>query len=85
MTKEYTYFREAEYLRTADLSLASAIYLSEPLAAIDKQDPRRAEFIFKRSSELDQLVERFWRGELRVDPRRHFAAIREIKARLYSR
>lgn len=83
MTQEHEYLDENDYLRTADLSLASAIYMFEPLVAIDRQDSRRATFIFKRSQELDDLVEQFWRGDLKADLRQHFAAIREIKARLY--
>lgn len=76
---------ENDILRTGDLSLAATVYLFEPLAGIDKQNPRRAEFLFERSQELNDLVEQFWRGELKVDPRAYFAALREIKARLYDR
>jgi len=71
--------------RSADLALCAMIFLYKPLAGIDKQNPRRAEFLFERSQELNDLVERFWRRELKVDPRAYFDALRSIKARLYDR
>ena len=77
--------REEDFFSTADLSLASAIFLFHPLEAVDSQNPRRAEFLFKRSQELDELIEKYWRGELRIDPRAYFDALRSIKARLYDR
>jgi hypothetical protein len=33
---------------------------------------------------LDGLIELYWRGELKIEPRSYFSALREIKARLYS-
>lgn len=85
MTMKPVVLKENDILRTGDLSLAATVYLFEPLAGIDKQDSRRAEFLFERSQELNDLVERFWRGELKVDPRLYFDALRAIKARLYDR
>ncbi|HAU66729.1 TPA: hypothetical protein DCW61_05265 [Candidatus Uhrbacteria bacterium] len=78
------YLEESNYWRSNDLSLCAAILLGRPLEAIDKTDRRKAEFIFRRDDELDGFIERFWRGEVQVEPRRYFNALREIKARLYS-
>lgn len=74
---------EHQLYKTADLALASAVYLSFPLEAIDHQDSRKSLFVFKRNNKLDELIERFWRGELRIEPSAYFGAIRSIKARLY--
>ncbi len=74
---------EKDYYQTADLALASVIFLFWPLKAINKQNPRKAQFLFKRSEELDRTVEQFWRGELKVEPQAYFNALRIIKARLY--
>ncbi len=76
---------EGDFLRTADLSLAAAILLFHPLEGIDRKDDRRSDFIFKRTSELDGLIERYWRREMRIDPKAYFDALRAIKARLYDR
>jgi len=77
--------KEEDFFRTVDLSLASTIFMFYPLEDVDKQNPRRAEFMFKRTQELDELIENFWRGELKIDPRAYFDALRAIKARLYDR
>lgn len=74
---------EKDFYRTADLALATAISLFYSLEAIDRQNPRKAQFLFKRNIELDELIESYWRGELKVEPQAYFNALRIIKARLY--
>ncbi|OGL82257.1 hypothetical protein A3I41_05475 [Candidatus Uhrbacteria bacterium RIFCSPLOWO2_02_FULL_48_18] len=75
---------ETSFYKTGDLNLATTIFLFRPLEAIDKtSDPRKKSFIFSRDSELDELIEQFWRDEIRVSPRAYFSALREIKVRLY--
>ena len=85
MTMRNRILKEEDFFRTVDLSLASTIFMFYPLEDVDKQNPRRAEFMFKRTQELDELIENFWRGELKIDPRAYFDALRAIKARLYDR
>ena len=75
--------KENDFYKTADLALATAIYLFYPLEAIDRQNPRKAQFLFKQDSQLDELVESYWRGELKVAPQEYFNALRVIKAWLY--
>jgi len=75
---------EKEIYKTADLALAAAIFLFYPLEAINKPaDSRKAYFLFKRGDGLDELIESYWRGELKVTPQVYFNALRIIKARLY--
>lgn len=75
--------KEKDFYRTADLALATAIYLFYPLEAIDRQNPRKSQFLFKKEEGLDELIENYWRGELKVAPQEYFNALRVIKARLY--
>lgn len=75
--------KENDFYQTADLALAAVVFLFYPLEAIDKQNPRKAQFLFKRDTELDELIEKYWRGELKVEPQAYFNALRVIKARLY--
>lgn len=75
--------KENDFYRTADLALATTVFLFYPLEAIDKQNPRKAQFLFKRNSQLDELIESYWRGELKVEPQAYFNTLRVIKARLY--
>lgn len=69
--------------RTADLGLSALISLNVPLDAIDRTDPRRAQFLFVRTDELDQIVAAYYRRELTVEPQEYFAGIKAMKARLY--
>ncbi len=74
-----------DYYSTSDLALASAIALYYPLEAVDRtQDPYKAQFLFKKESQLDQLIESYWRGELRIEPQAYFNQLKAIKARLYA-
>lgn len=76
--------RPNDYYRTADLALSTALSLWYPLESVDKlANSRKAEFVFRRDDQLDQLVEAYWRGDLQVEPQRYFAQLRAIKARLY--
>jgi len=77
------FLKEGGFYRTSDLALATVISLFYPIEAIDKQDTRRAYFIFKREEGLDELIEKYWRGELRVEPKMFFNQIRVLKVRLY--
>jgi hypothetical protein len=73
---------EKDFFQTADLALATAISLSYPLEAINR-DERKAQFIFKRTAKFDDLIASYWRRELRVDPQSYYDAMRAIKGRLY--
>lgn len=72
-----------DFYKTSDLALTTAISLYYPLEAIDRQNPTKAEFIFKRDESLDKLIEGYWRGELMVNPQTYFNQLKIIKARLY--
>ncbi len=74
---------ENDLVKTQDLALATALSLFYPLEAIDRENPRKAQFIFKRDAKLDELITGYWRGELKVEPAAYFNAMRIIKGRLY--
>lgn len=70
--------------KTSDLSLATALSLYCSITDIAKQNPRKAEFIFERNPELDDLLNRYWKKELLVEPRTYFDQLKSLKARLYA-
>jgi len=73
-----------EYYKTSDLALAAAISIWYPLDAIDKtENPHKAAFLFRRDEQLDNFVESYWRGELKVNPQMYFNTLKNLKARLY--
>jgi hypothetical protein len=69
--------------QTSDLACAAALSLFLPLHDVDKQDPRRAYFMFERTDELEGIVAEFQRRELQVEPRAYFDQIKALKTRLY--
>lgn len=73
-----------DFYRTADLGLIVVISLSYPIELIDRQNPKKAEFLFETSNELIALVESYWRGELLIEPQKYFNQLKIIKTRLYS-
>ena len=75
---------EANYYYTSDLALATAISLWYPIDAIDRQNPRKASFLFKRNAKLNELLEAYWKRELKIEPKEYFNQLKAIKARLYS-
>lgn len=75
--------KQENFYHTSDLALATAISLFYPLEAVDKTNPRKAQFLFRRDENLDGLVEEYWRGALKVEPQQFFNQLRIVKARLY--
>ena len=72
-----------DYYSTSDFALAATISLWHPIDAIDKSNPRKSQFIFKRDDGLDKLIGAFWKNELKVNPLAYFNQLKAIKARLY--
>ncbi len=72
-----------EYYESSDLALVTTLSLFYPIETIDRQNPHKALFLFKRNAELDQLIETYWKGELKVNPATYFQQLKIIKARLY--
>ena len=73
-----------DFYSTSDLALTTAISLWYPIDATDRQNPRKATFLFKRDEKFDELLEVYWKRELKVEPQAYFNQLKAIKARLYS-
>lgn len=70
---------------TFDLGLASALAtLGYELWEIDKTNPRKAQFIFKRDKDIDKAVNDYWNNNLPVNARSIVDNQKMIKNRLYS-
>ncbi len=69
----------------ADLGLTTVLSLHFPIISINRQpNTRKAFFSFEQTKELSDLIQTYWRGELRIEPKTYFDQLRTIKARLYS-
>lgn len=70
--------------KTSDMALATTLSLNYPIFSIDKSNPSRSEFCFEKCSDIYDFVNRYWNGELRVEPQKFFTQLKVIKTRLYS-
>lgn len=68
---------------TNDLGISTAISLFYPIWGIDKSNPQKAEFLFKREEGLDELIQNYWSNSLKVSPLAYFQQLKVIKSRLY--
>lgn len=84
MNMKKDYFKETDFYRTSDLPLATVLSLYYPLEAVDRTNSRRAFFIFKRTEELDKLIKKYYRRELKVEPATFFERLSFLKSRLYA-
>ena len=68
---------------SSDLGCVTAISLFYQIWSIDKSNPQKAEFQFRRESGLDELVQSYWSNTLQVSPLAYFQQLKIIKSRLY--
>lgn len=74
-----------EYYQSADLGLATALCCKGyNLYTLDKQDPRKVSFIFKRSFGIEEDADAYWSKDLEIKARDYFDTLRTLKNRIYS-
>ncbi len=70
---------------TSDFQLAASLaYQGFILIDVDRTDPRRAQFCFKREEGLDKALEMFWQRQMQVEPRAYSMQQKMLKAQIYS-
>lgn len=74
----------SNYYETSDLGLAAALLTyGSVLVRVNKENPKRAIFIFATSRELNDLVEAFRAGSLSVSALSYFENTKRLKSRIY--
>jgi hypothetical protein len=74
-----------DYFQTSDLGLATALCCRDyELSTLDKQDPRKVSFIFKREVGIEEDADAYWSNELETKARTYFDNLRTLKNRIYS-
>lgn len=81
MSKETT---NQQFYKSADLGLVTTLSLHFPVRTIDRSNPRKVLFVFDLTVELNDFVDRYWRGEIAVEPQTFTNQIKNIKTRIYS-
>jgi hypothetical protein len=69
----------------SDLGVASYLLTGgKTLLRLDRANPRRIQFVFKRTQEIERDVEQYWNGAARVAPLALQLCQKALKARIYS-
>jgi hypothetical protein len=72
------------FFKTSDLALATALsVLGVAIQAMQQTDSERMNFIFTKSEKVQDIVNRFWRGELLIEPQAYFNQLKVLKTRIY--
>lgn len=70
---------------TYDLGVSAALMCKDfELLALDKTNPRKALFIFRRADQIDEYADLYFSDRLEVKARSFFDAVKALKNRLYS-
>jgi hypothetical protein len=75
-----------KHYKTSNFYLATFLFCrDQELVDIEKENPKRAEFVFNDSPEREDLVRVFDYGkEALVDARQYASALKELKNKIYS-
>ncbi|HUD03117.1 MAG TPA: DUF5659 domain-containing protein [Candidatus Paceibacterota bacterium] len=70
---------------TFDLGVSAALLcIGFELQAVDRADPRKALFVFKREDGIEDFANQYFTDQLEVKARSFFDALKALKNRLYS-
>lgn len=73
-----------EFYSTYDLGVCSVLVSSGfELVSLDRTDPRKIKFIFRKNPKIKELIEDYWTDRLEVRARTFFDNIRAIKNRIH--
>jgi hypothetical protein len=74
-----------EQFITFDIGLAAALVtLGYTLFDVDKTNPKKSQFIFKRDEQIDKMVNKYWDNTLTLHARSLVDNLKMLKNRLYS-
>lgn len=76
---------QLEEYQTYDLGSAAAlITVGFELVTLEKSNPRKAQFIFRKEIGIEKVVDDYWADRLKVKARAFFDNQKMLKNRLYS-
>lgn len=72
-------------IKNSDFLICSVLlYFDHILEGISRSNTSRCIFVIKRRDDTDEILDKFYRGLLLVEPKRFQAIQKEIKSRLYN-
>lgn len=74
-----------DYYFTYDLGCSSALISAGfELVSLDKANPRKVQFIFRREVGIEKVVDEYWADRLELKARTFFDNTKMLKNRIYS-
>lgn len=70
--------------KTYDLALVTTLSLFFPIESVEGTNTQRVLFVFRQTNKLNEMVESYWRRDIRVEPQQFFSQLKIIKTRIYS-
>ncbi len=75
----------SQHLYTFDLGAAASLTTAGfELVSLDKSNPKKVQFIFRREIGIEKVVDNYWADRLEVKARTFFDNIKMLKNRIYS-
>ena len=76
---------QTNYFYTFDLGCSAALISAGfELVSLDKSNPRKVQFIFRREIGIEKVVDDYWADRLEVKARAFFDNVKMLKNRIYS-
>lgn len=72
-----------DYYSSSDFGLVVTLSLYYPIDSIDKANPQRAVFNFKRDTGMEDIIARYWSRTLQIEPQIFLTQIKNVRTRLY--
>lgn len=73
-----------DFFKTSDIALCSALCCyGYSIEAVDKQNPKKVVFLIYRDENLEDLIQKYFSHQLKVEPLSFFNYLKEIKTRIY--
>jgi hypothetical protein len=77
-------FKEGDFYSTTDSLTANIlVYFGFILEGINKNESR-FKFIFKKNENLEQVLEDFKKGQLRIEPKKFYFYQRDLKNQIHN-
>jgi hypothetical protein len=71
-------------IKTADINLAASLLcFGFNVDGIDNHNLQKVYFLFRRTEQIENIIDLYWRGDLKVNPKEFANARREIMARIH--
>lgn len=85
ISQDNEYLECNNMFQTSDLGLATCLVsLDYDLWNLDKANPKKVQFIFRRTDDINLIINNYWQNDLKINARTLFDNQKMLKNRIYS-